>query len=286
MDKKDYHPGSRPQQDAATHPKVPVRDRVSHRQIVAEELRAMQEQLGHAMRMLRMKDVEYAVLEDSYFELYKDYSMQKVGYAELVERYDELMNNYNMLLAVCQTMRPRMSLTAVVYRRETDAEVERLTRELTHYREEVKVLEARIDASEQEKANLRYTLGDADAWYRSRLCGVLCDSITELMDEQDAAGNPTVQYARQWWAIYRILVDEYGLPDGFTDFCNLMDGMGLGRGSRIAHPCTVESLKKIEKPFDRPVTDWEALPKASKPCQRQYRVAIALRRIIAARLAA
>ena len=49
---------------------------------------------------------------------------------------------------------------------------------------------------------------------------------------------------------------------------------------------SVESLKKIERPFTLPIRDWEPLAKGIKPHQRQYRVAVALRRIIKKRCTA
>lgn len=284
MDKRNYHPGWRIQMDSATHPKDPIRERVSLRQIVTEELAATKEKLEHALRMLRMQDVKYALLEDDYSTLNKDYWTLKADHAALTEMHDELLNSYNILLDIVLTMRPKLSFNTIVYHQTPEAE--HLTQTLTRYRDEVKLLEARIDEQEQENANLRFALSDADAWHKGPLREMLHDSIVQLMEETDVTGIPIMKFRRQWWAIYRVLVDDYGAPDGYSDFCLLMDSMGLGEGSSIAHPCSMESLKKIERPFTLPIRDWEPLAKGIKPHQRQYRVAVALRRIIKKRCTA
>lgn len=276
---KDYYPlGHRPQEDDAAHPKDPTRGK-SYRQIVNEELNVVQTRLDETLHLLRMQDVEHALLE-------AENSRLKVDNAALAEMCCELQTKVDILTKALCHLSPKYYFTTIRHSYYTPAEVKQLTDALTHYRDEVKVLEARIDEQEQVNANLRYTLGDAYAWVGSHLCDVLSKSIMQLMDERDEMGNPIVRYSRQWWAIYRVLVDDHGLPEGYTDFCALMDGMGLGKESGITHPCTVESLKKVDKPFDRAITDWEALANGTKPHQRQYRVAVTLRRIIKAHLAA
>ena len=105
----------------------------------------------------------------------------------------------------------------------------------------------------------------------------IADALLEIFQELYKAKYPIERM---------VLVDDYGAPDGYTEFCHLMDSMGLGKGSSIAHPCSVESLKKIERPFTLPIRDWEPLAKGIKPHQRQYRVAVALRRIIKKRCTA
>ena len=285
MKEKDCHPGRVRQEEGAAQ--APMVGR-SYRRVVSGELAAMQEKLDEARYMLRRKEQEFATLQENYFDLECAYRELKVERAQLADRYDDLSNSYNMALAMLQCVERRVTFAAVIHHHGDDsAVVNQLTRQLERYREELRLQDVRLEEQERENANLRFIIGDAETWLKERLCRVLTASIRQLMDERDAAGNHVMGFGRQWWAIYRVLVDEYGFPEGYTEFCSLMDGMGLGEGSAVRLPCKMESLKKISFPFDRKITDWDSLSGESDiSIRRQYIVATALHRIIEANLAA
>ena len=98
-------------------------------------------------------------------------------------------------------------------------------------------------------------------------------AIAELMDMTDNSGQPLITMGRQWWGIYRILVDYHDYPAGYTQFVKRMAARGMDK-ARV--PLKLSSLKAIAGTiFEKPFEHWPALahkvPQAIY--QRHYDVA-------------
>lgn len=98
-------------------------------------------------------------------------------------------------------------------------------------------------------------------------------AITELMDMTDNNGQPLITMGRQWWGIYRILVDYHDYPTGYTQFVKRMTARGMDK-ARV--PLKLSSLKAIAGTiFEKPFEHWPSLahkvPQAIY--QRHYDVA-------------
>lgn len=98
-------------------------------------------------------------------------------------------------------------------------------------------------------------------------------AIAELMDMTDNNGQPLITMGRQWWGIYRILVDYHGYPSGYTQFVKRMAARGM---DKVRVPLKLSSLKAIAGTiFEKPFEHWPAVahkvPQAIY--QRHYDVA-------------
>jgi hypothetical protein len=98
-------------------------------------------------------------------------------------------------------------------------------------------------------------------------------AIAELMDMTDNNGQPLITMGRQWWGIYRILVDYHDYPAGYTKFVKRMTARGMDK-ARV--PLKLSSLKAIAGTiFEKPFEHWPSLahkvPQAIY--QRHYDVA-------------
>lgn len=98
-------------------------------------------------------------------------------------------------------------------------------------------------------------------------------AIAELMDMTDNSGQPLITMGRQWWGIYRILVDYHDYPAGYTKFVKRMTARGMDK-ARV--PLKLSSLKAIAGTiFEKPFEHWPSLahkvPQAIY--QRHYDVA-------------
>ena len=85
----------------------------------------------------------------------------------------------------------------------------------------------------------------------------LKNALSLLMDEQDTDGKPLFQTQAQWFAVYRILTDNYGWKDGaLADFCRRINALGMEW--RVI--CKVDDLKKVNQtaPFYKAYSEWEA----------------------------
>ena len=105
-------------------------------------------------------------------------------------------------------------------------------------------------------------------------------AIAELMDMTDNSGQPLITMGRQWWGIYRILVDYHGYPAGYTQFVKRMTARGMDK-ARV--PLKLSSLKAIAGTiFEKPFENWPSLahqvPQATD--QRHYDVANVLWKIL------
>lgn len=67
--------------------------------------------------------------------------------------------------------------------------------------------------------------------------------ITELMNLQGSDGTPLIHMGRQWWGIYRILVDYLGYDASHTRFVKRLRARGWGK-ARI--PLNLSNMKAIE----------------------------------------
>lgn len=98
-------------------------------------------------------------------------------------------------------------------------------------------------------------------------------AIAELMDMTDNSGQPLITMGRQWWGIYRILVDYHDYPAGYTKFVKRMTARGMDK-ARV--PLKLSSLKAIAGTiFEKSFEHWPSLahkvPQAIY--QRHYDVA-------------
>lgn len=82
-------------------------------------------------------------------------------------------------------------------------------------------------------------------------------AIAELMDMTDNNGQPLITMGRQWWGIYRILIDYHGYPAGYTQFVKRMTARGMDK-ARV--PLKLSSLKAIAGTiFEKPFEHWPAV---------------------------
>ena len=98
-------------------------------------------------------------------------------------------------------------------------------------------------------------------------------AIAELMDMTDNSGQPLITMGRQWWGIYRILVDYHGYPAGYTQFVKRMTARGMDK-ARV--PLKLSSLKAIAGTiFEKPFEHWPAVAHKVPAAiyQRHYDVA-------------
>lgn len=106
-------------------------------------------------------------------------------------------------------------------------------------------------------------------------------AITELMEMTDHKGQPLITMGRQWWGIYRILVDEHGYPSGYTQFVKRMTARGM---DKVRVPLKLSSLKAIAGTiFEKPFEHWTAnRHKVSSDAtfNRHYDVANMLRTLV------
>ena len=105
-------------------------------------------------------------------------------------------------------------------------------------------------------------------------------AIAELMEMTDNSGQPLITMGRQWWGIYRILVDYHDYPAGYTQFVKRMTARGMDK-ARV--PLKLSSLKAIAGTiFEKPFEHWPSLdhkvPQAIY--HRHYDVANMLRTIL------
>lgn len=105
-------------------------------------------------------------------------------------------------------------------------------------------------------------------------------AIAELMDMTDNNGQPLITMGRQWWGIYRILVDYHDYPAGYTKFVKRMTARGMDK-ARV--PLKLSSLKAIAGTiFEKPFEHWPSLahkvPQAIY--QRHYDVANVLETLL------
>ncbi len=81
-------------------------------------------------------------------------------------------------------------------------------------------------------------------------------ALETLMDEQGEDGKPLFHTQAQWFAVYRILSDEYGWKDGaLSDFCRRINQLGL----EFDIACKLDDIKKVNQtaPFYKAFSEWE-----------------------------
>lgn len=106
-------------------------------------------------------------------------------------------------------------------------------------------------------------------------------AIAELMQMTDRDGEPLVTMGRQWWGIYRILVDYLGYPAGYTQFFKHIKARGMDK-ARV--PLKLSSLKAISGTiFERPFEQWTAnrhKVASDATFNRHYDVASMMRKLV------
>lgn len=106
-------------------------------------------------------------------------------------------------------------------------------------------------------------------------------AIAELMQMTDRDGEPLVTMGRQWWGIYRILVDYLDYPAGYTQFFKHMTARGMDK-ARV--PLKLSSLKAIAGTiFEKPFEQWTAnrhKVASEATFNRHYDVASMMRKLV------
>lgn len=104
------------------------------------------------------------------------------------------------------------------------------------------------------------------------------NALSILMDEKTADGKPLFQTQAQWFAVYRILTDDYGWKEGaLSEFCRRINQLG----AEWRLPCKLEGIKKINQnaPFYKPFSEWE--PQGNQTTyDRQQQVALRFQQLM------
>jgi len=83
-------------------------------------------------------------------------------------------------------------------------------------------------------------------------------ALETLLEEVDANGKKLFQTQAQWFAVYRILSDEYGWRNNaLSEFCRRINQLGL----RLDIACKLEGIKKVNQtaPFYKAFSEWEPM---------------------------
>lgn len=68
-------------------------------------------------------------------------------------------------------------------------------------------------------------------------------AILTMLEEADETGKRIFTEQAQWYAVYKVLSqDEYGFPSKMSDFCVVMQNMGMGD---VKPKCDYESIRKV-----------------------------------------
>ena len=105
--------------------------------------------------------------------------------------------------------------------------------------------------------------------------------IDELMNLQSNDGTYLIRMGRQWWGIYRILVDDLGYESSLTRFVKRMQARGWDK-ARI--PINLSNMKAIEGTiFEKRFDQWMTLKhkvKSEPYFYRHYDVASMTRALL------
>ncbi len=79
-------------------------------------------------------------------------------------------------------------------------------------------------------------------------------ALERLMEEKEPGGKPLFQTQSQWYAVFRILCDEYAWGNSLSNFCRRINCMGVP--FRVV--CKLDGLKKVNviMPFFKPFSEW------------------------------
>lgn len=86
----------------------------------------------------------------------------------------------------------------------------------------------------------------------------LKNALETLMQEKDENGKPLFCTQAQWYAVYRILVDDYGWKDNaLKEFCRRINQLGV----KFEFPCKNEGIKKVNQtaPFYKAFSEWKPM---------------------------
>ena len=83
---------------------------------------------------------------------------------------------------------------------------------------------------EQEAAPL--TISDAN----------IRSALEELLGFADEDGHRLFAQNNQWYAVFRVLSEQYDYPANMKEFCRVMTDMGMGE---VNPPCKYECIKKV-----------------------------------------
>ena len=84
---------------------------------------------------------------------------------------------------------------------------------------------------------------------------------------------------KQWWAIYRVLVNKYNYPQNKSDFCEVIEKLNIN----VETKCVYDNWRNVQvNHLAANVDTWEALADNLSPMEQGFlRVAVALMRILA-----
>lgn len=83
----------------------------------------------------------------------------------------------------------------------------------------------------------------------------LAEALTQLMAAKREDGKDLFCFQNQWYAVYRVMVDDYGWGNcDMPDFCRRINALGIN----FPIACKVESLKPVnaEAPYYKRYSDW------------------------------
>lgn len=105
-------------------------------------------------------------------------------------------------------------------------------------------------------------------------------AIMQLMELEGRNGERLFTMGRQWWGVYRVLVDHYGYPASHTAFVKRLTARGMDK-ARI--PLKLNAMKAISGTiFEKPLDRWQSLahkvPAAT--FNRHYDVAVMIRNLL------
>ena len=83
---------------------------------------------------------------------------------------------------------------------------------------------------------------------------------------------------KQWWAIYRVLVNKYNYPQNKRDFCKVIEKLNIN----VETKCVYDNWRNVQvNHLAANVDTWEALADNLSPMEQGFlRVAVALMRIL------
>ena len=83
---------------------------------------------------------------------------------------------------------------------------------------------------------------------------------------------------KQWWAIYRVLVNKYNYPQNKSDFCKVIEKLNIN----VETKCVYDNWRNVQvNHLAANVDTWEALADNLSPMEQGFlRVAVALMRIL------
>ena len=106
--------------------------------------------------------------------------------------------------------------------------------------------------------------------------------MEELLSAIGESGTKLFTQNNQWYAVFRVLSEQYDYPANMKEFCRVMTDMGMGE---VAPPCRYDSIKKVPAEMTQlacKTTLWHSYRnKATTQAKKQIEVALKLIELLA-----